>query len=184
MKYLAIHNSGVSQIEQSVQIYSVNRWHKNAKDAKGNFRYHYGSPSTLGWFVAYNFFLDVNATLTNTRAEGTETAAQTGHNFDTISICIAFNGDREYPNDKQIRVLKKFIEDRPNLEVKFHHELQKYRTCAGVLITHQWLDSVLHPKIVSIPKLEDEKKAEEIKRLSSILDKLRALLNKLLAFYK
>jgi hypothetical protein len=136
-KYLAIHHT--ASVRGSNQLYAVDKYHREER----------GYPrGTLGFNVGYNYFLDVDGKITQTRMEGEETMAQKKHNCDvpercdTISICLAGNFDIELPNDAQIKSLRKFIEGR-NLEVVFHRDLQVNRTCPGRLFTKTYLDRIL-----------------------------------------
>lgn len=86
IKYIAVHNTGGTQADnsassQNMTAAQVDAYHKS----RWNFR------SELGRYGGYNFFIDRNGDVTQFRKIGEETAAQYGHNFDTISICLAGN---------------------------------------------------------------------------------------------
>lgn len=172
MKYLAIHHTAVQTT--GPQLYAVDRYHQGKWNMK----------SSLGWFVGYNYFIDVDGTITNTRKAGEETIAQIGHNCtsgsdcDTISVCVAGNFDVYFPTDKQIASLKQLRAQYPNLELTMHRALQANRTCPGKNITLDYLNKALAD--TSEPLSEDEEKAK-IKELTSILDTLRGIYSKLLA---
>ena len=181
MKYLAIHHTAVSREKQSNQLYAVNRYHQEK----------WGMQSSLGWYVGYNTFIDVNGSVTKTRSIGEETIAQKGHNCDvesrcdTISVCLAGNFNEELPNDNQINTLRKYIgeikKDYPGIMVTFHRHLQDNRTCPGILFTNDYLNV----RIIGGTQVKDDsvdkEKSQKITQLQSQLDSLRAVLAKLMA---
>lgn len=91
---IAIHHAGglgndnfASTINLTIQ--QIDQGHKNRWP---NF------PSTIKalnrgtfWYVGYNFVIDKAGVVIQTRPLGAETAAQIGHNSDTISICVIGN---------------------------------------------------------------------------------------------
>lgn len=185
IKQYAIHHTAVSRAKQPTQLYAVNRYHQNTPP------YNYkGRPSTLGWWVGYNYFIDVDGTVTNTRVVGEETIANVGHNCDAltrcdvISVCLAGDFNIELPSDAQIASLKKlvagFAVSYPGITHTFHREIQPARTCPGALYTHEYHKARILEQ-TSVDDHEDTKKKEEIAKLVSRIDYLRALLAKLLA---
>lgn len=176
MKYLAIHHTAVSRDKQSSQLMPVNRYHKG----KWNFK------SSLGWFVGYNYFIDVNGSLTYCRKIGEETIAQKGHNLDTISVCLAGNFNSELPNDKQVSRLQAFLKDTVKrnigIEITYHRKLQANRTCPGKLFNDEYMSRVIL-KEETVPDPEDKEKSEQILKLSTQLDTLIALIKKLLSIF-
>lgn len=159
LKYKVLHNTSVSQAEQSIQRYAVERYHKEQ----------FNMLSSLGYYTGYNWLIDVNGTAIQCRADGEETVAVFGHNFDSIHICFAGNGDKELPNDKQVIALRKLDKQYKDLEWRFHRELQENRTCPGKLITHEVLKDLLAPKDFT-PLSIDNKKAEGILTATSSID--------------
>ena len=181
MKHLAIHHTAVSRKTQSSQLIPVDRYHKN----KWNYK------SSLGWFVGYNYFIDVNGSLTACRKIGEETMAQLGHNLDAISVCLAGNFNLELPTDAQNDRLRDFIDNMttryPDVKITYHRALQEGRVCPGKLFTDDYLyNVVLKTPIVSITDIavEEETKALAIVRLSTRIDVLIALLKKVLLFFQ
>jgi hypothetical protein len=86
MKYVAMHHSGGLANDkyapsQHLKWENINEAHRQ----RWNFK------SSLGFYGGYNFFVEKDGTIKEFRAIGEETAAQLGHNFDTISICVAGN---------------------------------------------------------------------------------------------
>lgn len=86
IRNIAVHNTGGTQSDpgassQSMTQKQVNDYHKSKWDFK----------SDLGRYGGYNFFIEKDGSVTQFRKVGEETAAQYGHNFDTVSICLAGN---------------------------------------------------------------------------------------------
>ena len=173
MKYIALHHSAVNT---NPQVWAVNRYHKGKWNMK----------SSLGWYVGYNYFCEKDGTRYITRKVGEETIAVVGHNCnipskcDTISYCMAGDFNTYLPTDAQEDDFKKFIEQMrkiyPKIKVVGHRDLQKNRTCPGRNIISadfkEW--NLKEPP-------EDQEKAEKIAQLSSLLDQLRTLYQKLLS---
>ena len=132
VRYIAIHHTEVSRSQRFCQLYSVNEFHRTRFDRR----------STLGWYVGYNWFVDADGTLTQCRVAGEETAAQLWHNFDTESICLAGNFNRELPTPAQILTLRRWLKERPYLEIHFHKDFAD-RNCPGNLFTKEFLYSVV-----------------------------------------
>ena len=86
IKNIAIHNTGGYQ-----SSYFASTAHLTASDVDKAHRDRFNMLSSLNQWGGYNFFIDRTGYVTQFRAIGEETAAQKGHNFDTISICLAGN---------------------------------------------------------------------------------------------
>lgn len=174
--YIAIHHTAVKNTG-TPQLNAVNKYHKGKWNMK----------SRLGYYVGYNYFIDVTGRVTQTRAWTEETIANKGHNCDvpercdTISICLAddYNVTREIKKvqadalDDLIADIKKSY---PEIKVVGHRDLQTGRTCPGAHIGNfhftDW-------NSIQAADSEDSEKARKIKELQSLLDKLMKLLNQL-----
>lgn len=166
MDKFAIHHSAVQSTTS--QLNGVNNYHRGKWNMK----------STLGWYVGYNYFIDVSGKVTNTRAVGEETMAQVGHNFNTISICLAGDFNKHLPNKRQIESLQKIIRNHPEIPeslVLLHRDVQSNRTCPGMLFTHEYLDVV----VLQLPVEADDEDKEKKEKLEAELKKSVALLTKL-----
>jgi hypothetical protein len=195
IKYYAIHHTASSQSSGNNQLSAVNKYHKERNWGSAEKPFYQKNPSTLGWWVGYNRFIDTNGSLTNTRKVGEETLAQVGHNCDVrercdaISVCLAGNFDVELPNIKQIEALRRDYEEvkglYPNIQAVFHKDLQASRTCAGRLFTKEYLDTVvLKTKKLPEPDPVDKEKGKVIdeekrKLLEQIVVELKRLIDKL-----
>lgn len=180
-KYLAIHHTAVKNKNNS-QLLAVDRFHKQKWNMK----------SSLGYYVGYNDFIDLNAVLAHTRAYSEETMAVVGHNCDieatcdTISVCLAGDFNQELPNDKQIIALKIYIAkiktDYPNIEITFHRNLQDGRTCPGALFTQDYLDNVIMEKNTNPPDFYDDVKNKQIAQCQQKLKDSQTVISTLWAF--
>lgn len=114
-------------------------------------------------------------------------------NFQSLGICIGFDGDIEMPPSDDYFMLQQQVwdwQDKYNIpasKVRFHRYYAKDKTCPGTLITDQWLQDLLtRPKPVPvIPKLDTciAEKAEiailtkKVSWYTSIVDKIKLFLN-------
>lgn len=178
IKQYAVHHTAVSRLASKTQLYSVDRFHKGKWNMK----------STLGWYVAYNYFIDVDGTITECRAVGEETIANRGHNCDviqrcdTISICLAGDFNSELATDAQVVSLRKLAHkleaEYAGIQPTFHRDIQGGRTCPGILFTEDYMQKrVLQEGIVE--SADDVEKRKQIAQLFKIIDTLRGLLRRL-----
>jgi len=186
IKQYAIHHTAVSREVNKTQLYAVDRYHKDTSP------YNYlGHASSLGWWVAYNYFIDVDGTVTYTRAVGEETIANKGHNCDvasrcnTVSICLAGDFNRELLTDAQIISLGKLAEklelEYPNIKHTFHRDIQSGRTCPGTLFTEDYLLKRVLKKGIVESNNDEEKRKAQIKQIHLILDTVRKILAKIMS---
>jgi len=137
MKQIAVHHTAVRRTN-SKQLRGVDRHHRDK----------FGMLSSLGWYVCYHEFVDVNGQITKCRMDTEETCANRGHNCnvpekcDTYSVCFALDGDTQTFNEAQIKAWRK-IEKRKNLKTVLHKDIQVNRTCPGRRITLEYLDGLL-----------------------------------------
>ena len=174
---ICLHHTAVSRDKQKSQLQPVNNYHKSKWDME----------SSLGWYVGYNYFVDVNGTLTHTRANDEETMAQVGNNCDvpsrcgTLSVCLAGDFNKELPTDKQIKTLQDLIRKLDNIPIVFHRDIQKNRTCPGKLFTTEYLNTVILKTNIIKPDTEDKEKEEEILRLKKKITTLNSLIKMLVS---
>lgn len=185
IRYIVLHHTAVSRSDGKNQLLAVNKYHQEKWNMKG----------TLGWFVGYNYFIDVDGSITQTRVIGEETVANKGYNCDiadrctAISICTAGNFSDELLNDNQVQALRTQLAELmalyPEAELIFHKELPNAETeCAGSLFTHEYLNQrILKTEPDPLPP-EDEEKADKIKEMQlkiTLLEIIVGLYRKLLA---
>ena len=94
-------------------VEQINEAHaKRWGDFPSQIRFDNGTPC----FIGYNFLIEKNGRLFQARPVGAETAAQVGHNFDSISICLIGNFGTnnsvpiDIPSPEQIKKLQFLME--------------------------------------------------------------------------
>ena len=151
IKWYIVHNTAVSRAKNKAQLQSVDTYHKD-KDWGGGWKQK--TPSSLGWWVGYNFLTEPNGKTTQTRLIGEETIANINHNCsgkndcDAISHCFTGYFKVEDMTEAQIEALKAgFNKARniwPDIKICQHKDLQAGRTCAE--LDTEWLNSVILQK--------------------------------------
>ncbi len=194
IKYIAIHHFGGSANDrykksQNESLENINNAHKARWP---NF------PSQLkGSFIGYNAIIDAQGNWYQFRRIGEPTAAQFGHNEDTISIALAGNFTKfpngtpvEKPTAEQMSTLKKIcyalIMNRPDwidfkmsegvaLNIKVsgivpHRALQPDTDCFGDFLPDNWGRTLMRAEI--------EEKITLLTQLVSLYQKLLSLIQK------
>lgn len=182
-QFIIIHCTGVSFRQIPDQFYAVNRWHKQRQFPK----------SILGWYVGYHR-LSSNGIEYKAR-EDNEVGAHCNQyragypkslNFFSLGYCIAFDGDREFPPKRDTDNLVKTVREwmaRYNIPIEnvlYHRNPTPWKTCPGSMISDGYFENLIKPpKTIHDP--EQEIKAQKIKELHQLLDRLRALVVQLKA---
>ena len=172
LKYIVVHHTAVSQTINPDQFDATNNYHKQM----------FGMQSSLGFWVGYNYEISANGTVRQARVDGEETAAQLGHNKDSLSICMDGNFDIEMPTQAQIDSLKKLCTEKMAqynipLENVFPHRYfatytaegapfqanlspyktwdgcAPYKSCFGSKLPDTWLPGLLKPIPVVVPPI-------------------------------
>lgn len=185
IRYIAIHHSGgiFGNRYFSTQHHTardVNEWHKQRwPDFK----------SELGWYGGYNFFIDQFGIVTQFRRVGEETAANKGHNLDTISICLAGNFTLKNgamvntPTPQQIEQLKILLNyfytgmRIIKWENIVPHRSLQYTECYGDGLSDSWARD-----LIAEAKESDMEKLSRLQRLvaelSALVARLMLIVNK------
>ena len=184
-EYIFIHCTDLSYKTHPDQFWAVDRYH------------HYGHPqapfpkSSLGYYCGYHRLSsngmeykaredsDIGAHCNQLTPEGVS------YNVRSLAYCIAFDGDIEYPPQKDIdnaiRTIKEWQMKYgiPLKKVIYHRVATPWKTCPGSLIPDDYFSRMLlSPPVLSQDPEQKEKKLE-LSRLYSLLDELRTLLEKL-----
>ena len=139
IEYFIVHHTAVSRRIQPLQLTAVNNHHRDKEWIPGWKQPH---ASLMGWWVGYNFFVEVSGQRTQTRLVGEETIAQKGMNCDVperclgMSNCIAGDLRIEKPlqvqEDATILNLAEAMKTFPKIEITQHLNVQPGRTCAAL----------------------------------------------------
>lgn len=172
MKYICVHHTAVAN-NGYPQLDAVNRYHRD-KDWGGGWKQ--PAPSSLGWYVGYNEFVDVDGTRTKTRVFGEQTIAVRGHNCDVKKRCdtyhVCFAGGNEPLNSRQLATWLKIKNEFPEIEIVGHRHLQNNRTCPGDEILNQVTANEDAEKEAMIRQLQ-------FRLLDLLLQKIRVLKQKI-----
>ena len=183
-KKILIHCSDVSYKTIPDQFKSVNAYHRDER----------GFPvSSLGIYVGYHRFITggKNYKCREDSDEGAhcnQLLDGVSLNFQSLGVCIGFDGDVEYPSADEYALLRKQVhdwQDRYNIadsNVEFHRTYTPWKTCPGKLIGNEWLKNLLQrePNTKLVEQLEKQEAIirqceKERDQYKSIIDKIRAL---------
>ena len=182
-KWIILHHIGGTSsnpsFDSSVNTFEqVNEYHKG----KWYFR------SSLGYYIAYQYFLDWQGNKKQGRADTDEGCHCIGMNTSSLAICLAGNfsriGANSVPSDAQVIALKQLL----------RHLMLKYDIPVTKVVGHRYFSSTLCPgrnfNDVDIRLLASKAiatdEAEKIKLLTKqigILQKLIALYTKILRLF-
>lgn len=186
-KYIIIHCTDVSQKTIWDQLDSVNKYHKGL-----GFTF-----SSLGFYVGYHRLITggKNYKCKEDNEEGCHTnQSENGIsiNFQSLGICVGFDGDVEFPDPIHMKLLKEQVlawqkqYNIPNICVKFHRYFNLMKTCPGGLIKQSWLDALLEPiEPTSKPATQQTKQdaliniQDQLNVVQKAILKLQELFNKL-----
>ena len=86
IKNICVHHTGGLGSNPLASTQSL-----SARDIDNAHKARWNMKSGVNHYGGYNFFIDLLGNVTQMRSIGEETMAQRGHNFDTVSICLAGN---------------------------------------------------------------------------------------------
>lgn len=182
---IIVHCTDVSYRKVKNQLASVNAYHR---DVRGFNR------STLGYNVGYHSLItDGKEYICRADEEyGNHCNQKVGGkslNFQSLGVCAGFDGDIEYPPEKDVDLLRARIKswqakwNIPNERVRLHRDFATDKTCPGTLITDVFVDVVL---LTEKPPEQIDKQAQIIElqqriTLIGIIVELRRILSDLLS---
>lgn len=143
-RYIVIHCTDYSYRKMFDQFVACNGWHKDRDFPI----------SSKGLYIGYHRLItgDLNY---QTRADDEEGAHcnqrvnGVSMNFQSLGVCVGFDGDIEQMTPKQYELLQKQVwewQDKYNItndRVKLHRDYATDKTCPGKLITDEWLKNFL-----------------------------------------
>ena len=182
-KWIILHHIGGTSsnpsFDSSVNTFEqVNEYHKG----KWYFR------SSLGYYIAYQYFLDWQGNKKQGRADTDEGCDCIGMNTSSIAICLAGNfsriGEHNRPSDAQVIALKQLL----------RHLLLKYDIPVTKVVGHRYFSSTACPgqnfsdkrirELAAEAIATDEaEKIELLKKQIGIIQKLIALYTKILRLF-
>jgi len=183
-RFLVLHHIGGTSsnpsFDSSVNTFEqVNRYHKG----KWHFK------SSLGYYIAYQYFIDWSGKLAQGRADTDIGAHVIGMNDKSIGICLAGNFDRigehNRPSEAQVIALKQLL----------RHLMLKYDIPVTKVVGHRFFSQTACPgrnfNDVDIRLLaskaiatDEAEKIELLKKQIGIIQKLIALYTKILRLFK
>jgi len=97
--------------------------------------------SSLGYWVGYNYVIEWDGTVTQTRSHSEEGAHTIGMNNKSIGVCFIGNFDIHYPSPEQLEswdeLYGELLEKMPHL-VSFPHRRYANKSCHGKLLTDDY----------------------------------------------
>lgn len=129
---LIIHHEGAQN-----GLLAVNRWHQTGRKFP---------MSSLGWYIGYQYYIELDGSITQTRAD-TEEGMHTlgGWNRKSIGICLQGHFGYSFPRDEQLLSLERLMDelqvkyDITNSRLFLHNELWP-KVCPGKNLA-VWLKS-------------------------------------------
>lgn len=161
-KYIVVHCSDVSNRDIFDQFNVINQSHKER----------FNQISILGDWVGYHRLItgDKNYKCKEDWEEGchtNQTVDGISMNLQSLGICIGFDGDVEYPTQKQYDLAKDQIlswmalYSIPRANVKMHRFYNTAKTCPGSLITQDWIDKITTYTINLPPKPPEQTEKQQ-----------------------
>ena len=174
IKYLIVHHTGGTDsnplADTSHHTFEiVNTAHKN------NPRINLGHPSTLGYYIGYQYFISKAGIVTQGRADTEEGAHAVGYNSNSVGICLAGNFDLTLPTEAQKEALKSLLRrlialysvDIANV---VPHRTFANKSCYGAKLSDSWARDLLR----------EDAKITLMKQIIEAASKAVALLKRLL----
>lgn len=150
IKYCVGHHAGgyyndPNASTQHETAEDIDSWHKIRWP---NFK------SSLGYWGGYNFYIEKLGKIIQFRAIGEETAAQLGHNKDSVSICLAGNFTKgiDMLTPEQIKSLKELIDWLIDMGIKLQdivpHRFLQMTECYGSALSDDWARNLGKEKVI------------------------------------
>lgn len=184
-KFIVVHCSDIKESALYDQFTVINNYHRDGR----------GFPvSSLASFVGYHSLITGGKNYkcrldSDVGAHCRELENGIGMNFQSLGVCVGFDGDVEYPNKTHIELLRQQIKDWqkkhniPDENIRFHREFSlEGKTCPGSLITKEWLDNVLKDPLEEPISPLDESNSE--KEHSTTPPPHTSVLGRFIAFLK
>lgn len=152
-KYIVFHCSDTSYAISKSQFNQINNYHRDER----------GFPrSSLGFYVGYHKLVTAGKVYTarldsDEGAHCNQVRDGLSMNFQSLGICLGFDGDVEMPTLADAIMVRDEIwkwqdlYNIPTTHIFFHRDFAKDKSCPGRLITREWLENLLRREKVAIP---------------------------------
>ena len=148
-KYIIVHHSAAEKPDP--QFESINQWHK----ARGF------AVSELGYYVGYHLVIEKDGTKRRARNDLERDCDALGHNFDSLSVCLAGNLNISKPTTAQEIALADLLAywcreyKMPYTEIKPHRAVGQ-TSCYGTNVPDSWAAYItLQHEIECLRKIQD-----------------------------
>jgi hypothetical protein len=150
---IVIHTTDYSYRLLNDQFVACNGWHRDRQFPV----------SSLGCFIGYHRLITGGVNYkcrleTDEGAHCNQKVNGLSMNFQSLGVCVGFDGDIEMVRPEEYVLLQKQVWDWqdfykiPDEKVFFHRHFATNKTCPGSLITNQWLVDLLKRPLPVVPK--------------------------------
>lgn len=152
----------------------IDEFHRVTKDDNGYFKYHYGIPTSLGHYLAYNYYIDWTGKVTKAREDDERGAHTIGQNDVSIGICLGGNFDNTLPTQAQttalIKLMRELMVKYPNITPYqiYPHRAFANKSCYGKRLSNSWASDLVNEDPVLVEQLMHQVKI--------LLEQLKAVL--------
>jgi hypothetical protein len=145
--YIIVHHSGVSSPDR--QFASIDEAHKAR-----------GFPlSELGFHVGYHQVIERDGTVVSARIDLERDCDALGHNFDSLSVCLAGNFNKYWPTQAQKDALGEVLAEwcsHYSIDTKaiFPHRHFNKTDCYGLNLHDSWIQEVIAAHAAALANAE------------------------------
>lgn len=177
-KYIVLHTSDLSYQTHPHQLLPINEYHRDVRKFP---------ESTLGYHVGYHRLYTSGTRYITRRydeegAHCNDVVNGLSMNFQSVGLCIGFDGDIEAPPEKELNLMIEDIKwlmyfyNIPRENIKLHRDFNKGKTCPGLLLPDNWGQLLLQRGVKPAEELSKQKQLEDIAKRISYLRYLLELL--------
>ncbi len=156
-KWLIVHHTET----QGQTFEQINEYHRQKWDF----------PSSLGFYIGYHYFIDIDGQVRQGRADADEGAHCIGYNLKSIGVCLNGNFDITTPTIPQINSLKKLLLELAlkykitNDKIVPHRRFCSTKTCYGKNLSDTWASDLVKNENLTVQKTLSEKLLDILMKL-------------------
>lgn len=157
-QWILIHGTDYQKSKMADQFSACNGWHKDRAFPLSSLGYHVGYHKMVTGERLYTARVDEEV-----GAHCNQHWNGKSLNYQSLGICVGFDGDVEQMNAMEYAILQKQVwawQDQykiPNERVQFHRYFATEKTCPGSLFGTTWLKTLLtRPIVVNVPQKAPE----------------------------